>query len=317
MRETLLAPLSIVAGMMVLAFSDNFIALVAERVSVWQFHAMRAAMILPFIALTMALIGYGRTIWPARPAAVMTRSVFSITALLLYFASIPAIGISLSAAGLFTSPIFVMLISVLVFRESLGWRRLVALGLGFTGVCLVLEIGAQPIRLMALTPMLGGFFYALSIIWVRRYCQNETTGSLAFWNMAMFLIFGTVGVIATPWLAEAIGHFEGTDFAIKAIVLPSARELAIVLALGAGGAVGMIFLAYGYRVAPSTYSALFDYSFLVWVPIFAWLLHGDVLGLHAAAGMLLIVAAGALAISGIAAREAEPPAPAATRTDHA
>jgi hypothetical protein len=56
------APLSIVTAMLVLAISDNFIALIAERMSVWQFHAMRSAIIMPLIAIAMLALGQARTL---------------------------------------------------------------------------------------------------------------------------------------------------------------------------------------------------------------------------------------------------------------
>ncbi len=298
MRDSLIAPAAIVTGMLVLAISDNFISLVAERMSVWQYHAVRAAMVLPVMAGAMVLLGMGRSLWPRRPAAVFARSAFSISALLLYFSAIPAVSVSLAAAGLFTSPIFVVLISVLAFGERVGPRRIAGLVLGFAGVCLVLQIGTEPLRAMAIAPMIGGALYALNIIWTRRYCQEETAGALAFWNMAMFLLAGTIGMALTPWLSGAVGHLEGTGFAVMPVQDMDWTAIAIVGALGAAGGTGMVLLAIGYRGADSTFAALFDFSFLFWVPLFAWILHGDVLSWPVLSGMILIVVAGALALTG-------------------
>ncbi len=298
MHPRLITPLTIILGMMVLAFSDNFIALVSERMSVWQFHSLRAALVLPFMALAMAVIGQAQSIWVQRPGAVALRSFFTIAALMLYFAAIPAVGVSLAAAGLFTSPVFVLILSALIFGERVGWRRITGVILGSVGVCLVLEIATQPIRAMSLAPMLGGLFYALNIIWTRRYCQQETAGALAFWNMSMFLIIGTLGMVLTPWIAETIGHLEGTKFAAMPLQVPTKDDVVTVGLLGIAGATGLVLLAIGYRSAPATYSALFDFSFLFWIPLFAWFLHSETLTAPVAGGMVLIVAAGLLALSG-------------------
>lgn len=304
LRPSAAAPLAIVFGMMVLAFSDNFIHLVAERMSVWQYHALRSAMILPMIAAAMLALGLGSTLWPKRPGAVFTRSALTIASLMLYFAAIPAVSVSLAAAGLFTSPIFVTIFSVLVFGERIGPRRVAGLVLGFAGVCMVLEIGTQPLRAMAIAPMIGGALYALNIIWTRRYCQQETTGALAFWNMAMFLLVGAVGMLVTPWLGGVIGHLEGTGFATLPVQALDQTGLWVVFGMGIAGAVGMVFLAYGYRGAESTFAALFDFSFLFWVPIFAWLIHRETLSPSVGAGMALIVIAGALALTGVSRDDA-------------
>ena len=298
MRAGFVPPLCIVMAMMVLAISDNFIWMIADKMSVWQYHAMRAAMILPFMFLVMVLLGQAGSIRVKRPAAVAARAFFTVSALMLYFAAIPAVGVSLAAAGLFTSPIFVVLVSILVFREQVGWTRIVGMLLGFAGVCLVLEIATQPLRAMAIAPMLGGLLYGLNVIWTRRYCRQETPGALAFWNMAAFLLLGGVGVALTPWLAASLGQIQGSEFATMAPQVSSLVDLAIVAAMGLAGATGMVLLAKGYAEAPSTYAALFDYSFLFWVPLFAWILRGETLNPIVATGMLLIILAGALALGG-------------------
>ena len=164
---------------------------------------------------------------------------------------------------------------------------------------MVLEIGTQPLRAMAIAPMIGGALYALNIIWTRRYCQQETTGSLAFWNMAMFLAVGLAGMLATPWLGDLIGHLEGTAFATMPMQSLDQTGLMIVLGMGAAGAVGMVCLAYGYRGAESTFAALFDFSFLFWIPIFAWLINRETVSLSVGTGMALIVVAGVLALTGV------------------
>ncbi|MEM7742163.1 MAG: DMT family transporter [Pseudomonadota bacterium] len=299
MRRSYLPPLSIVAGMMVLALSDNFVWMISDLMSVWQYHALRALIILPGMAFVIWMLGQARTIWPQRPLAVFARATFSVAALMFYFAALPTVGVSLAAAGLFTSPVFVILISVIVFRDRVGWHRGLAVVLGFVGVCLVLEIGQTPLRAIAVAPVLGGVFYALSVIWTRRYCRQETPGCLAFWNMSFFLMVGVAGIAATPWLAAAIGHIQGTGFATIPLQGVGWRELGIVFGMGIAGAVGMVCLAYGYAGAPSSYAALFDYSFLLWIPLFAWMLWGETLTWNMFAGMALIIGAGALAIGGL------------------
>lgn len=297
MRANLVAPVSISFGMMLFAINDNFVHLIAEDMSVWQYHALRSGLILPAMIITLWVLGQAGSIRPRRPGAVFLRASFTISSLMLYFAAIPAVGVSLAAAGLFTSPIFVVLVSVTVFGERVGWRQVTGIALGFAGVCLVLEIGTQPLRTMAVAPMIGGCLYALNVIWTRRYCRQETAGCLSFWNMSMFLAVGAVGMALTPWIASLIGHVEGTGFATMAPAWPDRTTTLIILAMGAAGAIGMAAMAIGYRSAPSSYAALFDYSFLIWIPLFAWIFHGEVLSKTMATGIGLIILAGLLALS--------------------
>ena len=313
MRENLSAALSIVTAMLVLAVSDNFIAAVSERMSLWQYHAMRSAMVMPLMAGALALLGQVSTLRPVDPGAVLARSAFTVGALMLYFAAIPAVSVSLAAAGLFTSPIWVTVFSVALFGERVGPRRIAALVLGFAGVCLVLRLGSEPLQPMLVAAVLGGALYALGVIWTRRYCRQESVGALAFWNLALFLAVGLAGMGLRPAIAAAIGHLEGTGFATMP-AQPIDREGAlIVLALGGAGALGILLLARGYRGADPTFAALFDFSFLFWVPLFSWALWGERLLPAVALGMALIVVAGLLAV-GAMERHADSAAPADTRS---
>ena len=44
----------IIAGMAVIGFIDNFVWLIAAEISVWQFHLLRSALVLPALALAAA-----------------------------------------------------------------------------------------------------------------------------------------------------------------------------------------------------------------------------------------------------------------------
>ena len=310
---SLSAPLSIVTAMLVLAISDNFVGSVAERMSVWQFHALRSAMVMPLLAAGMVVLGQGRTLRPLRLGAVLLRAAFMVSALIVYFAAIPAVSVSLAAAGLFTSPIWVTVFSVALFGERVGPRRLAGLALGFAGVCLVLRLGTEPLRAMAVAPVLAGALYALGVIWTRRYCREESAGALAVWNLAVFFAAGLAGLALTPSIGAAVGHIEGTAFATMPARMPDADDILVVFALGGAGAIGLVLLARGYRDADPTFAALFDFSFLFWVPLFSWLLWGERLAPPVALGMALIAAAGLLAVSGME-RRADAAAPGATRS---
>ena len=97
---------------------------------------------------------------------------------------------------------------------------------------------------------------------------------------------------------------DGAGFATMAAAWPDRTTTLIILAMGAAGAIGMAAMAIGYRSAPSSYAALFDYSFLIWIPLFAWIFHREVLSTSMAAGIGLIILAGIVALSSAPAEEA-------------
>ena len=66
-----------------------------------------------------------------------------------------------AGSGLFTSPIFVLLFSYLLFKERIGWRRALAVLMGTIGVLLILKPGQEGFSGFHLLPILSGASYAL------------------------------------------------------------------------------------------------------------------------------------------------------------
>lgn len=85
------------------------------------------------------MLGFG-TMRPQRLWAVSVRSLLIAVGMLLYFGSLAFMPIAQSLAGLFTSPIFVLLMTVVVLKQKIGLWRVLAVVIGFTGILLVLGL---------------------------------------------------------------------------------------------------------------------------------------------------------------------------------
>lgn len=290
------AAMWVMGGMALIAVSDNFVPMAAERMGLWQFQAMRAGMVLPAVLAFVLVTGRTRLIVPRSAPGIAMRSLLSITALMMYFAALPAVSIAVAAAGLFTSPLWVAFFSAVLFGERVGPRRLLGALVGFAGVCIVLGVGAEPIRPMAVVAVAGGAFYALSVIWTRRFCAGETAICMSFWQFVGFILLGLAGLAALPWLGWAFGGVEGAEFVVRPWVAPDRVAILLALLIGVTGLAATTCIAVGYRSAESSFIGIFDFSFLLWAPVVSWLLWGDVLSLRTAFGMGLIVFAGVLAM---------------------
>ena len=296
MNPTTLGALWIVFGMSLIALGDNFVVGLAGDIGLWQFHFIRSAMVLPLAALIAVLIARKGALFPHAPVAVMQRSLFGTVGLMMYFAALPAVGIAQAAAGFFTSPIWVAVFSALIFGERVGPRRIVGVVLGFAGVCLVLGVGAEPVRPMALIAVGGAAAWAMNVIWTRRYCLIESPACLAIWQYVFLMLAGLAGLVLAPWLGEVLEGVPGTGFVTQPWRPVGMATAGVVFLTGLAGIIATGCIARGYLSGTSSIMALFDFSFLLWAPFFAWLVWGDMVSLRVGAGMGLIVIAGALAI---------------------
>ena len=102
--------------------------------------------------------------------------------------------LSTAAILLYTSPIWIMLMSVLFFREKLTGRKLLALVLAFAGCVLVSGISGEGMTLPGLLVGLGsgigyGLYSILGTVALRRYSPfTVTTYTFAFAALGSWLI---------------------------------------------------------------------------------------------------------------------------------
>lgn len=295
MERQTTAALWIVAGTAAVALSDNVVPILADEMGLWQMLALRSIISLPVAAAFALAVGRGRTLLGRRPGRVLVRSLLVMGALMLYFASLPAVSIAHAAAGMFTSPIWILLVSALFLGERIGPLRIGAVALGFAGVVLVLGIGQVPLRPIMVVPLAAGCLYGLGVIWTRLHCAEESSICLAAWLNGLFLLLGLLGMALLPWFAPLLQAVEGAEFIRQPVNAISGQGWLLLAFVAVASLIGTAFLATGYRTGRSSVVGLFDYSFLLWAPLVAWLMRDEALTPRTAAGMALIACAGVLA----------------------
>ncbi len=97
-----------------------------------------------------------------------------------YFSAITIMPLSTAAILLYTSPIWIMLMSVLFFHEKLNRRKVLALAMAFAGCVLVSGISGEGITPAGLLLGLGsgigyGLYSILGIVALRRYSPYAVT----------------------------------------------------------------------------------------------------------------------------------------------
>ncbi|MEX0306584.1 MAG: DMT family transporter [Ruegeria sp.] len=289
--HSVLASMLMVAAMSIIGVIDNFVIRVAESIGLWQFHLSRALLMLPLIALLSAL-GLG-TLKPRRYGVVAVRSVLITLAMLFYFSALALMPIAQALAGLFTSPIFVLLISALFLKQRIGPWRIAAVFLGFSGILCVLQPDPTSFDVKTLLPVAGGFFYALSAVVTRTHCSDESTVALL---AAMVVTLGLAGAIGLICLGLfPVGAPAGPDgFAMRGWVWPMLDALPWVLVQAAGSTIAVFMLIKAYQLGEPSYVAVFEYSVMIFGPLFAWVVLGQSVGLMQIIGIGMIASAGVL-----------------------
>ena len=125
-----------------------------------------------------------------------------------YFAAITIMSLSAAAILLYTSPIWIMLMSVLFFREKMNSRKLIALLLAFGGCVLVSGISGEGITFTGMLIGLGsgigyGLYSILGTVALRKYSPYTVT--------TYTFLMAAVGSWTICKPANMISKFEKAD----------------------------------------------------------------------------------------------------------
>lgn len=278
--------------MVILPFIDSFVPIIARDIGLWQFQSVRSAMVLAlFLPLALVL---GWRLRPVSWVAVAGRSFCVALAMILYFGAIASLPVAQAAAGLLTSPIFVLLISWGAFGAPIGWWRVLAVALGFVGVLLMLRPGGgAAMSWINVIPVGAGFLYAMGAVATRQYCADESEATLVAGFFAAIGLCGAVGLLVL-WGVEtqpARDGFFGTGW--QAWTGPA---FWLTVAQAAVSVIGLVALFRAYLLAEASHVAVFEYTFLIAAGLWGYLLWGQVPDALAFVGMACIICAGVVII---------------------
>lgn len=129
-----------------------------------------------------------KDIWCFLGTGIVSLLLFSTC----YFSALNYTSLAVAAILLYTAPFFVMLLSLLLFKEKMNGKKVIALLLAFTGCVLVSGVGGdESFSWIGILLGIGsGFFYALYSIF-GRYAINRGYGA---WTMTFYtFLFCSIG----------------------------------------------------------------------------------------------------------------------------
>ncbi|MFP4305257.1 MAG: DMT family transporter [Rhodosalinus sp.] len=279
--------LSMLAAMAIIGLIDNAVALISRDIGLWQFQLMRGILCLPM--LWAASLAMRQPIRAVSLRAVTLRSVAVTIAMSLYFGALAFLPIEQALAGLFTSPIWILVLTAVALRRPVGRVRIAAVAVGFAGLIVVLEPDPATLSPVILMPALGGVFYAIGMIATNTICARETALTLLTGIILCQIVVSLAALALLGWVLPA-----GEGFLLRGWTweLGEAGLWLVIQAVGSLIGVGLIIRAY--QLGEPSYIAPFEYAAFISGPFFAWLLFGHLPGLQQLLGIALIAAAGSL-----------------------
>jgi drug/metabolite transporter (DMT)-like permease len=179
--------------------------------------------------------------------------------------------------------------------ERVGWRRWLAVVVGFLGVLVAAQPSTAGINAGALFALTAALFYALTLVTSRQLSTTESSHTILFYY-SLFVILALGAWMPWVW------------------VTPRWEDLWLIVFTGVAGSFGQFFLNQAFRYGEVSLLAPLDYSGLVWAGLLGFIVWGDVPTPVILVGSAIIMSAGIYIVRREAMLRRRPRPPAAPET---
>src|ERR1043166_6883626 len=258
-----------VASVLLFAVMSSLIRGFGDKVPVGQVVFFRGAFaIVPVVIIYAARGELMAALRTDHPFGHLARGVISVFGMFLSFAAL----------------LGTVALAALILKERVRAYRWSAVVIGFFGVIVMLtpylDLGdavATGPAIGALLALAAAFCNAGTVIQTRRLTVTETTSAIVFYFSSFCAL---AGLLTLPFAWHP----------------PTELELAKLVAIGVVAGVAHILLTEGYRFAPASLLAPFEYTAMVWAFVLGYVMFGEMptpavllgAGIIAASGLIVI-----------------------------
>ena len=208
-----------------------------------------------------------------RPILQILRPAFLVCSISSLFIGLTYLPLAEATAIGFVAPLFITILSVPILKEKVGIHRWIAILIGFTGVIIIIRPGGEFWQFVSIMPLLGAIFFALFQIFTRLLSGTEKAFTTLFYT----------GLGGLGWSSLIVPFVW---------VVPSQIHIIVFLATGILGALAHLCMINAFDYAQASLLAPYNYTKLIWVTIFGYLIFEDIPSLEMWIGSGVIVSAG-------------------------
>lgn len=204
----------------------------------------------------------------------LIRSVLMVATTLFNFLALQYLRLDQTITIVFLAPLMVALLAGPLLGEWVGWRRLVAIAVGFAGILIAVRPGMEGVHPAVLYSFAAMFVYALFMLLTRYMAAFDPPMVTLFYSMFAGTIFGAPLALEN-WNTP-----------------PDVMSWVLLGLLGVLGGLGHWLFLHAYRLAPASAVAPFLYFQLLSMIAFGYAVFGDLPDVWTLTGASIVVASG-------------------------
>lgn len=296
-NRIVLGMLSLCLGVLVFSLQDPLVKAVSSTYPVTEVIMIRAVVALP-ILLVLVHVDVGLPAIASRRFGMLTtRAFIQFASYTIYYLAIAALPLADAVALYFMAPLFIMALAGPYLGERVSWQTLATVVLGLVGVIVMLRPGAGLFDWAALLSLGSAALYGFSQLMARKIGDTESSTVMAFYQNAAYLV--GAAVVAGAFHLAGITHavHPSIEFLVRPWLWPTTSDFLKMASCGFIASAGMILLSQAYRLAPANRVATFEYTGILWSPLWGFLFFAEVPRWTTVIGAALIIGAGLLALN--------------------
>ncbi len=258
---------------------DTSAKMLTTRMGISVTQTVWARFIVQFMGLLILVPALG--VMPMRDmfrtnglALQLVRSTLMVATTVFNFMALQTLRLDQAVTIVFLAPLVVALLAGPFLGEWVGWRRMVAILIGFCGVVVAVHPSSDGLGIGVLYSFLAMLAYALFMLLTRRMATLDPPMVTLFYSMFV----GTAAL--TPF---AVTHWVSP---------PSPLGWLLLAVLGLFGGLGHWLFLHAYRLAPASAVAPFLYTQILTMIAFGYFVFSDVPDAWTLTGAAIVVASG-------------------------
>ena len=272
-EQALPAIACMVGAVAFLTASDALIKSMSNTYPVGQLLFIRSIFVWPWIFLFAFRQGGLSALRINRASGHGLRSILVIASTFLFVTGLQFLPLATAISAIFMGPLFITAMAPIILSERVGWRRWLAVLVGFAGVLIMVRPGTDAFQWAILFPIAGAMCGGLRDLITRRISQGESTLAMLGLTTIVIMLAG-IATIPFGW-SEFSSHDIG--------------KFALSGALVCGGHYLMID---AFRRGEAGLVAPFKYTSLLWAIVIGYIAFGELPDQWTLAGAAIIISAG-------------------------
>jgi drug/metabolite transporter (DMT)-like permease len=282
----------LILGLGVFSIQDVIMKVFSDQIALQEVIFLRGFVVLLPIGYLLLRSGGREAFITRHPILCLLRGLAGFTCFTTFSMALAVLPLADAMPLYYTSPLFVIALSIPILGETVGVRTWMAILVGFVGVVLVARPSAGGIEPAMILAIVSACAYSAQSLLARKLGSTESAFGMTFYSMLAFIgLSGLTGIVFGSGWADHIEH-PSAEYLFRTWAVPTLEQTGLIVVVGVVAAAGFYCISQAYRLGQANAVAPFEYSSLPFAALWGWMFWSSIPTTTTVVGSALIVGSG-------------------------